>query len=84
VDTWDEDTPSKRVEVTVKADLEYLNGALENSEIPIRYVTWGSVQDIGRTDAEIGQKDYLEVFDEYVFSILRNPRVASVSISTLY
>ena len=72
MDSWDEDTPLKRVEATVKADLEYLNGALENSEIPIRYVTWGSVQDIERTDAQIGQKDYLEVFDEYVFSILRN------------
>ena len=31
-----------------------MNEALANSEIPIRYVQWGSVQDIGQTEAQIG------------------------------
>ena len=64
MDTWDEDTPLKRVEVTVKANLDYLNVALANSEIPIRYTTWGSFQDIGRTDEEIGRRHYKEIFKE--------------------
>ena len=76
MDTWDKDTPLKRVEVTVKTDLEYLNVALVNSEIPIRYATWGSFQDIGRNDSQIGQKDYIEVFDEYVFNFVCTFRVA--------
>ena len=65
IDTWEEDTPLKRLEVTVQANLDYMNTALANSEIPIKYVTWGSFQDIGSTDAEIGQRDYHEIFDEY-------------------
>ena len=62
--TWEEDTPLKRLEATVNANLDYLNVALANSEIPIRYIPWGSFQDIGKTDAEIGQRDYHEIFDE--------------------
>ena len=53
--TWTEDTPLKRVQAVVKANLDYLNAALANSKIPIRYVAWGSFQDIGKTDAEIAK-----------------------------
>ena len=38
----------------VSANLDYMNAALANSEIPIRYVQWGTVQDIGQTEAQIG------------------------------
>ena len=52
--TWDEDTPHNRAQAVVNSNLDYMNYALANSEIPIRYVQWGSVQDIGKTEAEIG------------------------------
>jgi hypothetical protein len=54
ISSWSEDTPDNRAQAVVKANLDYMNWALANSEIPIRYVQWGSVQDIGKTDAEIG------------------------------
>ena len=52
--TWDEDTPHNRAQAVVNANLDYMNYALANSDIPIRYVQWGSVQDIGKTEQEIG------------------------------
>ena len=53
--SWtDGDTPHNRAQATVTANLDYMNWALANSEIPIRYVQWGSVQDIGKTEQEIG------------------------------
>ena len=33
-----------------------MNWALANSEIPMRFVQWGSVQDIGQTDDQIGSR----------------------------
>ena len=33
--------------------MNYLNGALGNSMIPIRFQVWGYVQDIGKTDEQI-------------------------------
>ena len=52
--SWDEDTPHNRAQAVVDRNLDYMNEALANSEIPIRYVQWGSVQDIGQTEAQIG------------------------------
>ena len=53
--SWaDGDTPHNRAQAVVDANLDYMNWALARSEIPIRYVQWGKVQDIGKTDAEIG------------------------------
>ena len=52
--SWDKDTPHNRAQAVVNSNLDYMNHALANSEIPIRYVQWGSVQDIGRTEAQIG------------------------------
>ena len=52
--TWDEDTPHNRAQAVVNANLDYMNEALANSGIPIRYVQWGTVQDIGKTEQEIG------------------------------
>ena len=52
--SWDKDTPHNRAQAVVKKNLDYMNYALANSEIPIRYVQWGSVQDIGQTEAQIG------------------------------
>ena len=63
-DSWDENTPAKRAEATVNANLEYLNFALANSKLPIRYVVWGDIQDIGMTDAEIGQQNKSVVFNK--------------------
>ena len=54
INSWSEDTPHNRAQAVVNANLDYMNWALANSEIPIRYVQWGSVQDIGKTEAEIG------------------------------
>ena len=53
IDTWDENTALNRATATVYSDLDYLNFALANSDLPIRYVVWGDIQDIGQTDAEI-------------------------------
>ena len=64
VDEWDEDSALNRAKATVNANLDYLNFVLANSELPIRYVVWGDIQDIGLTDAEIGQKDKTLVFDK--------------------
>ena len=66
VDTWEEDTPLNRVKATVDANLDYVNSALANSDLPIRIAVWGDIQDIGATDEEIGQKDKAVVFDRYV------------------
>ena len=63
VDTWEEDTPLNRVKATVGANLDYVNSALANSDLPIRIAVWGDIQDIGATDEEIGQKDKAVVFD---------------------
>ena len=63
-DSWDENTPAKRAEATVNANLEYLNSALTNSKLPIKYVVWGEIQDIGMTDAEIGQQNKSVVFNK--------------------
>ena len=54
--SWGEggDTPKNRAEAVVRDNLDYMNWALANSEIPMRFVQWGSVQDIGQTDAQIG------------------------------
>merc|ERR1712136_234650 len=52
--SWDKDTPHNRAQAVVNRNLDYMNHALANSEIPIRYVQWGSVQDIGKTEAQIG------------------------------
>ena len=46
-------TPSKRAKEVVKNNLHYLNVALAKSMIPIRYMVWGSIQDIGKKDADI-------------------------------
>ena len=44
-----------------------MNWALANSEIPMRFVQWGSVQDIGQTDDQIGsgggKRSTNDVFD---------------------
>ena len=64
IDKWDEDSALNRANATVNANLDYLNFALANSDLPIRYVVWGEIQDIGLTDAEIGQKDKTVVFDK--------------------
>ena len=46
-----------------------MNWALANSEIPMRFVQWGTVQDIGQTDAKIGSgggtRSPDDVFDRY-------------------
>ena len=52
--SWSADTPHNRAQAVVDANLDYMNWALANSDIPIRYVQWGSVQDIGKTEGEIG------------------------------
>ena len=49
----EDDTPQKRAEAVVKNNLDYMNFALANSEIPMRYIVWGDVQDIGKTEAEM-------------------------------
>lgn len=55
MNSWtDGDTPQNRAQTVVTKNLDYMNSALANSEIPIRYVQWGSVQDIGKTEAQIG------------------------------
>ena len=66
IDTWDEDSPLNRATATVNANLDYLNFALANSDLPIRYVVWGDIQDIGAKDEEIGRKNKTAVFNKYV------------------
>ena len=66
IDTWSKDSAFNRANATINANLDYLNFALANSDLPIRYVVWGDIQDIGLTDAEIGQKDKTLVFDKYI------------------
>ena len=51
---WGGDSPKIRAQAVVDKNLDYMNMALANSEIPIRYVQWGSVQDIGKTEEQIG------------------------------
>ena len=41
-----------------------MNWALANSEIPMRFLQWGSVQDIGQTDAQIGSPDPQKIQEE--------------------
>ena len=55
-----------RATATVTANLDYLNFALANSDLPIRYVVWGDIQDIGATDEEIGRLNKTVVFNKYV------------------
>ena len=50
----DQDTPHNRAQAVVRKHLDYMNYALANSEIPIRYVQWGDIQDIGKTEQQIG------------------------------
>ena len=52
--SWDKDTPHNRAQAAVNANLDYMNWAYANSKIPIRYIQWGSVQDIGQTEAQLG------------------------------
>ena len=66
IDTWDEDNALNRATATVTANLDYLNFALANSDLPIRYVVWGDIQDIGATDEEIGRLNKTVVFNKYV------------------
>ena len=49
-----DDSIQKRAQLTVNRSINYINVALANSEVPIRYIQWGSVQDIGKTEKEIG------------------------------
>ena len=60
------DTPKHKAQAVVKENLDYFNWALANSEIPMRFVQWGSVQDIGQTEAQItsGGGDSKVVFDK--------------------
>ena len=53
IKSWDKDTPLKRAETVIENNINYLNVALGNSMIPIRFQIWGSVQDIGKTDEQI-------------------------------
>ena len=52
--SWKKDTSYKRAQSIAKKYVRYMNLALKNSKIPIRYMQWGSVQDIGNTEQEIG------------------------------
>ena len=53
--SWpDGDTAHNRAQAVVNANLDYMNYALASSEIPIRYIQWGSVQDIGKSEKDIG------------------------------
>ena len=54
INSWDDDTPHNRAQAIVNANLDFMNFALANSDIPIRYIQWGSIQDIGQTEAQIG------------------------------
>jgi len=46
-------SPQKRAETVLKNHIDYLNIALGNSRIPFRFISWGSVQDIGLKDSQI-------------------------------
>ena len=70
IDTWDKDSPLNRATATVNANLDYLNFALANSDLPIRYVVWGDIQDIGESDEDIGRKNKTVVFNKYVVFFL--------------
>ena len=50
---WNEKTPFERAQAVVKNNMNYLNVALGNSMIPIRFQVWGDVQDIKKTDEQI-------------------------------
>ena len=52
--SWKKDTPHNRAQSIANKYVRYMNLALENSKIPIRYMQWGSVQDIGNTEQETG------------------------------
>ena len=52
--SWNQDNPFNRAQSVVDKYVKYMNLALVNSRIPIRYMQWGSVQDIGQTEVEIG------------------------------
>ena len=51
--SWNKDTALKRAQAVVENNMNYLNMALGNSMIPIRFQVWGSVQDIEKTDEQI-------------------------------
>ena len=80
IDTWDEDNALNRATATVTANLDYLNFALANSDLPIRYVVWGDIQDIGATDEEIGRKSKTVVFNKYVSYSFSLDRLFSSSV----
>ena len=46
-------SPQIRAETVLENHIDYLNIALGNSRIPIRFISWGSVQDIGLKDSQI-------------------------------
>ena len=51
--SWNKKTPLQRAQAVIENNMNYLNVALGNSMIPIRFQVWGYVQDIGRTDEQI-------------------------------
>ena len=51
--SWNAKTPFERAQAVIRNNMNYLNVALGNSMIPIRFQVWGSVQDIGKTDEQI-------------------------------
>ena len=51
--SWNNKTPFQRAQAVIKNNMNYLNVALGNSMIPIRFQVWGFVQDIGQTDEQI-------------------------------
>ena len=52
--SWKKDTPHNRAQSIANKYVRYMNLALKNSKIPIRYMQWGSVQNIDNTEQEIG------------------------------
>ena len=51
--SWNKKTPLQRAQAVIVNNMNYLNMALGNSMIPIRFQVWGYVQDIGKTDEQI-------------------------------
>ena len=51
--SWNNKTAFERAQAVIENNMNYLNMALGNSMIPIRFQVWGYVQDIGKTDEQI-------------------------------
>ena len=47
------DTTQNRAQAIAKDNIKYMNFALANSNVPMRYVQWGSVQDLGKTESDL-------------------------------